>query len=94
MADEQSDNDGQPDRWGKMAYRHFDVDRQSDGLIVELTGGVTDRCVIDILIGCQMDMQYDGWKGVMDRLAVSQFDSGMDRRVDLQTDGVNGWSCR
>ena len=52
MGDEQSDDDGQSDGWGKMVYRWSDVYGWSDGLV---KGRVTDGCVNDKLTGCQTD---------------------------------------
>ena len=88
MVDEWSDDEGQPDRQGKMAYRQSDVDGQSDRWITGLMGGMTDRHVNDELTVCCTDWSYDGWMGMTDRLAMSWTDSATDRQVDLQTEGM------
>ena len=72
----------------KMAYRWSDIDGQSDGRIMGLMGGVTDRHVNDKLTVWHTDWSYDGWMGMMDRLAVSWTDSATDGWVDLQTEQI------
>ena len=82
MVDEQSHNEGQPDRQGKMVYRWLDGDGLSDRWIAGLTGGVTDRHVIDELMGWWTDWSYDRWTGMIDKLAVLWTDSVTDLWVD------------
>ena len=82
MVDEWSDDEGQPDRQGKMVYRWSRGDRQSDGWIMGLMGGVTDGHVIDELTGWLTDWSYDGWMGMTDGLAMLQMDSVTDLQVD------------
>ena len=83
-----SDSDRQADRLWEALYRQVGSDGQSDGLIVGLMGGVTDRCVNNELTGCQMDGLYDGWMGITDGLTVSWTDSVTDRWVNGQTDAI------
>ena len=59
-----------------------DGDRWSDGWITGLALGVTDGYVNDKLTEWQTDWLYDGWTGMMDRLAVSWTDSGTDGQVN------------
>ena len=63
MVDEWSDNEGQPDGQGKMAYRWSDIDGQSDGRITGLTGDMTDGHVNDELTVYHTDWSYDRWMG-------------------------------
>ena len=82
MADEQSDDDGQLDGWGKMVYRWSDSDGWSVRQIAGLVGGVTEGQINDELTGCWMDWSYDGQTGMTDGLTVSQTDSATDRWVN------------
>ena len=82
MVDEWSDNEGQPDRQGKMAYRQSGRDRWSYRQIAGLMVGVTDRHANDKLMVFWLDWSYDGWTWMTDGLAMSWTDSVTDVQVN------------